>query len=417
MTDKLKVVFVGHVDHGKSTLIGRLLYDTKSIPEDKINDLKTINGTQEKYDFAFLMDHFEEERKQGITIDTTQVFFKSKNKEYVIIDSPGHIEFIVNMITGAAQADIAILIIDAMDGIQEQTKRHAFVLSLLGIKQIVLAVNKMDLVEYNEDIYKNIVKRIVPFLQNLHIKNVIAVPICALNGDNVTFYSNNMHWYQGQTLLDLLDELEIRNTKSKNDTIFSVQDVYSVFDHSGRKRIIVGKVESGAIKKNQNITILPSGEHAKIESIEVFNKKTIAAHKNESVGIIVSKPLFVDRGNIIVGSQKDKPCIASSVKATIFWMGNHAGKIGKSLILRCSTQEVNCHIDIIYNKINSSTLEKIENGGNCINKLEVCEVGISVKQPLVASEFYSNDALSRFILMGDNNVVAIGFITYISGEK
>lgn len=416
MKDKIKVVFVGHVDHGKSTLIGRLLYDTKSIPEDKFHEIRNNNGIQGDYDFAFLMDNFEEERKQGVTIDTAQIFFKTTNKYYVIIDAPGHIEFIVNMITGAAQADVAVLIVDACEGVQEQTKRHAVVLSLLGIKQVVLAINKMDLVGFDKSAYEKTVLNIIPFLSNMGFDNIIAVPISALNGDNVTLKSSNMSWYQGMTLCELFDSIEINNSQISNDSLFTVQDVYNIFIRDKRRRIIVGKVESGVIEKDQSIMVLPSNESAKIEAIEIYSQNRLMAHKGESVGIVIDKPLFVERGNIIA-SQENKLRIASSFKATILWVGNSTGRIGDRLWLRCSTQEVYCYIDNVYEKINSSTLEIIEGCKDNIKKLELCEVSISTKQPLVINEICLNDVLSRFILMDKNNIVAIGVISYISEEE
>lgn len=412
MNDKLQVVFVGHVDHGKSTLIGRLLYDTDSVPEDKIKDMKSSNSVQGELDFAFLMDHFEEERNQGITIDTSQIFFRSKSREYVIIDTPGHVEFIVNMVTGAAQADVAVLIIDANEGIQEQTKRHAYILSLLGIKQVILAVNKMDLVEYQEIVFREIVSNIVPFLKKVDINSFTAVPISAVNGDNITIRSSNMSWYCEMTLLDMLDSIETTYSFEQGEIIFPVQDVYNTKIQDKKCRVIVGKVETGEMKICQEISVLPSGEKANIKSLEKFDKQCEIANTGESIGLVIDKPLFIERGNIIV-APANRQTITSAFKATVFWMNSNMGKVGERLSLRCSTQEVGCTVKTIITKINSSTLETINDEKEYMNKMEVCDVEVCTKYPLIVNEVSVNNVLSRFVLLKDNNIVAGGIITSI----
>ena len=248
----LKFIIIGHVDHGKSTLIGRLLYDTNSLTLDKIEEIKkTSKELGRKTEFAYLLDHLEEERQQGITIDTTQVFFKTNKREYVIIDAPGHIEFVKNMITGASQAEAALLIIDANEGIKEQTKRHATIVSMLGINQLIVVINKMDLVDFNENVYSNLKNKVGNFLKTFDITAQAYIPISALKGDNITKPSENMSWYIGPTILESLNFLRNRISAKDQPLIFPVQDIYKI-DH---KRIAVGCIETGNIRQGQEFKI------------------------------------------------------------------------------------------------------------------------------------------------------------------
>ena len=221
---RIKVAFVGHVDHGKSTLIGRLLYNTNTILKDRMKDIE--NASENGMDFAFLMDYFEEERQQGITIDTAQVFFRTAKREYVIIDAPGHVEFITNMITGASQADVAVLMVDAQEGIKEQTKCHAFLLSMLGIRQVIVAVNKMDLIAYEKERFYSISQQIGKYLTDLNIRQFFCVPISSVYGDNITVLSEKTQWYCGKPFAQLLDDIPPDTNINMSCFVFPVQGVY-----------------------------------------------------------------------------------------------------------------------------------------------------------------------------------------------
>lgn len=408
MNEKMKIVFTGHVDHGKSTLIGRLLYNTKSIPEDKIKDMQYLSNGEQKIDFAFLMDHFEEERKQGITIDTAQIFFKTDKREYVIIDAPGHVEFIVNMITGASQADVAVLIVDASEGIREQTKRHAYLLSMLGIKQIILVVNKMDLVQYKRNLFDDIVLDLKSFLNKINIKDIVAVPISAVEGENVTERSKKMNWYQDLPLIEILDNLEITSEADAQNSLFTVQDIYNIDYGNEKQRLIIGRVENGEFLSGQKVYALPSGESTYIKSIEQYNYKCDKASSGECVGLTIRDPLFVERGNVLLELSKDA-IVATRVEALVFWMSNDIGKIGEKINIKCSTQEQSCYIKQIKNKIDSATLKIINEDDFYINKLEISEVEICVKKPIVISTTIK--VLSRFVLTKNDVIIASGIIT------
>jgi sulfate adenylyltransferase large subunit len=403
--ENLKFVIVGHVDHGKSTLIGRLLYDTNSLPEGKIEEIKQLCDSLGKdIEFGYVMDHLEEERDQGITIDTAQTFFSTKKKDYVIIDAPGHVEFVKNMISGASQAEAAILIVDAQEGVKEQTKRHAYILGMLGLSQVIVVINKMDLVDYDQIRFESVKKELLGFLSNINIKPSYIIPISAKNGDFIANKTGNFDWYQGPTLLEALDTFKIKENANKKPLRFVVQDVYS-FD----KRIIAGRVESGIIRKGDKIKILPSGEETRVKSVEEFLKNVMEAEAGKSIGITTEDKLFIDRGNVIV-SGIDLPAVTNRIKANVFWMDKTPFKKGENLRFRCATQEVNCEIEKINTVINSSTLELIAEDSSEINNREVANIIIRTDKPVVVENFNKMEELGRFVL-GREDTCAGGIIT------
>jgi len=279
--DVLSFVIVGHVDHGKSTLIGRLLYDTDSLPPDKIEEIKKASSGQgRRTEFAYLLDHLEEERKQGITIDTTQVFFKTSKRRYVIIDAPGHVEFVKNMITGASQAEAAVLIIDVTEGVKEQTRRHSYMLSLLGLHQVVVVLNKMDLVDFSQERFEAVRKDADEWLKSINVEPMLYIPISAIEGDNVAGKSENTSWYTGPTFLDSLDTMQNKQPPEDKPMLFPIQDIYKIED----KRINVGRVEAGVIAEGDEIKVLPTGEVTKVASIEKFLEEREQAIASESIG-------------------------------------------------------------------------------------------------------------------------------------
>jgi sulfate adenylyltransferase large subunit len=407
MTDQnLKFVIVGHVDHGKSTLIGRLLYDTNSLPEGKIEEIKQLCESLGKdLEFGYVMDHLEEERDQGITIDTAQTFFSTDKRDYVIIDAPGHVEFLKNMISGASQAEAAALIVDAEEGVKEQTKRHAYILGMLGLSQVIVIINKMDLVRYDQNRYENVKKELLEFLSNINIKPYYVIPISAKNGDFIANKTENMEWYQGPTLLEALDTFKTKESANEKPLRFVVQDVYSL-----DKRIIAGRVESGIIRKGDRIRILPSGEETGVKSVEEYLKNITEAEAGKSIGITTEDKLFIDRGDVIVNNNGDMPTVTKRIKANVFWMDRIPFKKGESLRFRCATQEVNCDIESIKRVINSSTLELIAEDATEIRNREVANIIIRTDKPVVVENFNKMEELGRFVL-GREDTCAGGIIT------
>lgn len=295
---QLRVVIVGHVDHGKSTLIGRLLYDTNSLPDGKAEEIKKISEKRgaDAVEWSFVLDAFQAERDQAVTIDTTQIWFSTQQRDYVIIDAPGHREFLKNMISGAAAADAAILVVDASEGVQEQTRRHAYLLHLLGLRQVAVVINKMDLVGHDTERFAEISKQVIAYLDSLGLTATHIVPISARHGDMIAERGDQLSWYNGKTLTGVLDSFEVEMPPISRALRFPVQDVYR---YDGR-RIIVGRVETGILRKGDKILFSPTNETATVESIEVWpaDEAKVQAHAGRSIGITLDERIFVERGHI-----------------------------------------------------------------------------------------------------------------------
>ena len=406
--ENMKFILVGHIDHGKSTLIGRLLYDTNSLPPDKMTEVEKISkDLGRETEFSFLMDHLQEEREQGITIDTSQIFFSTSKRDYLIIDAPGHVEFVKNMITGASQAEAGVLIIDALEGIQQQTKRHSYILNMLGLKQIIVVINKMDLVKYSEDEYESIKSQAKQLFDTLKLSPRDYLPISALQGDNIVNKSENMQWYEGMTFLEALDSLTVPAAEEMQPLLLPIQDVYKIED----KRILVGRIESGAVKKGERVKILPEGQTTTIKSIEKYleDEPTIA-RVGESIGITLSDPVFTDRGNIVC-DQNEEPELTDTIDANIFWLSKKECHVNEQLSIRIATQEVHCRIVRIRRRIDSSNFEFLEDDADTLGNLEVGETTIKTNKLVAISSFNNVAELGRFVLMRGDDVCAGGIIS------
>jgi sulfate adenylyltransferase subunit 1 len=404
--EMLKFVIVGHVDHGKSTLIGRLLYDTGSLPDEKIEEIKKFcEALGKDIEFGYVMDHLEEERDQGITIDTAQVFFSSNKRDYVIIDAPGHVEFVKNMITGASLAEAAILIVDAEEGVREQTKRHAYILGMLGLKQVIAVINKMDLVGYRQERFNEVKAELLTFLSEIHISPSYVIPISAKDGDNVAKRLPSISWYNGPTVLEALDALTPKKSASDSPMRFVVQDIYNF-----TKRIIAGRVESGVIAAGDSIIILPSQELTTVRSIEEFLRSPTSAEAGKAIGITTKDKVFIDRGNVLFHNDSQRPVVTKTIRANIFWMDKRPFSANETLRFRCATQETACRIETIHSIRDSSTLEAIEGRSGEIRNREVAEVTIRTEKDVVIEDFNMNEALGRFVL-SRQDTCAGGIIT------
>lgn len=406
--ETVKIVVVGHVDHGKSTVIGRLLYDTNSLPEGAIDRVKRISKEKGKpFEYAYLLDAFEEEQKQGITIDTTQLQFFTQKRDYVIIDAPGHKEFLKNMISGAASAEAALLVIDANEGIKEQSKRHGYILSLLGIQKVYVIVNKMDLLEYSEEKFLTIKKEFNEFLSSLSVTPLDYIPISAFYGENIATYSDKMTWYKGKPILEAIDEIPKDKEESHKPLRFPIQDVYK-FD---ARRIIVGRIEAGTLKVGDEIYITPGNKTTKVKTIETWAKgdETDVVSSGESVGITVEEEFFNKRGEII--SHKEViPTVSNRFRANVFWMGKNDLVTGKKYKIKLATAEVEAEIKSILKVIDASTLSGEEKPqGVRIN--DVAEIIVETKEAVAFDEFRNSKATGRFVIVDGYDVAGGGIIS------
>jgi bifunctional enzyme CysN/CysC len=410
-TRRLRVVFVGHVDHGKSTLIGRIFYDTKSLPDGKVEQMQAACAAENmEFEYSFLLDALLEEQAQNITIDTTQIQFKTAKRPYVIIDAPGHKEFLKNMITGAASADAAVLLIAANEGIREQSRRHGYLLSLLGIKQIVVAVNKMDLVDYKQEVFDQVVRDYTAFLKEIGMEARQFVPVSARNGTNVALrdlgVANPMPWYSGPTITDTLDSFEPPKSLTELPLRFPIQDVYRFDD----RRIFAGRIEAGSLKVGDTLIFSPGSKTGVIKSIEVWNapEKT-SAKAGESVGITLTEQLFIERGHL-ASHQTDAPIESNRFKARVFWMGKSNLAIGQRTKLKLTTQELDAEIVSIERIIDASTLEALPGDRGYIARNDVAEVTIQVRGALAFDNADRNALLGRFVLLDGRQVGGGGII-------
>jgi len=401
----LPIVIVGHVDHGKSTLIGRLLYDTGCLPPDKYSEIqKSSEMLGKRVEFAFVMDCLEEERSRGITIDTTQTFFKTKKRRYVIIDAPGHKEFLKNMITGSSQAEAALLIIDSFEGVRDQTKRHAYILGMLGLKQVCVLLNKIDLVDYSKDKFLTLKKEIAEFLSKLNVHPNFVLPISAIQGDNVASPSKNLPWFGGPTVLQALDTFHDLKIEEKPLRL-PVQDSYRI----NGKKILVGRIESGHLSKGERLYLLPAKRKVVVESIEKFLKKGVkTAHFEESVGICLKGRHLVKRGQILTADLSSM--ISAKIKANVFWMDPVGYRAGEPLLFRCVTQEVPCRIEKIYRKFDPASMELTEKDASSIQSAEVADILIQLDKKVVVDPFNEIPEMGRFVLEKEGRPVAGGII-------
>ncbi len=416
---RLRVVFVGHVDHGKSTLIGRIFYDTKSLPEGKIEQIKAACAAEGmEFEYAFLLDALLEEQEQNITIDTTQIQFSTPKRPYVIIDAPGHKEFLKNMITGAASADAAVLLIAADEGVQEQSRRHGYLLSLLGIKQVVVAVNKMDLVDYSQEVFEKLQTEYRAFLKEVGLEAQLFVPISARNGFNVASTDpgnlstirnpqSAMPWYLGPTIVEALDDFQAQALPTEMPLRLPIQDIYR-FDE---RRIIAGRIESGTLRVGDKLVFSPNAKTAAVKSIEAWNSAARdSAEAGESVAITLTEQIFVERGHV-ASHESDTPIETNRVKANLFWMGRNNLLVGPRYRLKLTTQEVDCEVVSVDRIIDASTLASVGDGTrNHVARNDVAEVTLQTRAPLVLDNYDRNPILGRFVIMDDRHVAGGGII-------
>jgi bifunctional enzyme CysN/CysC len=403
----LSVVFVGHVDHGKSTLIGRILHDTGSLPEGKINEIKKACAAEGmEFEFAFLLDALLEEQKQNVTIDTTEIPFRTARRRYAIIDAPGHKEFLKNMITGASRAEAAFLVIGADEGVREQSRRHAYLLSMLGIKQVIVVVNKMDLVDFSETRFHEIEQDYRKFLAHLGLETRMFIPASAKQGENVARASMKMKWYCGASVLEALDLLQSHKTELDLPLRFCVQDVYR-FD---ARRIIAGRIETGTLRVGDQLVFSPANKSSVVATIERWNgSRDDPAVAGDSIGITLSEQIFVERG-YVASYENETPIETNRFHADLFWIVREPLRLGHFYDLRLATQDVKCQIVSIEQVTDSSTLETRSDGREQLERNEIGRLTIQTRSPLVIDNHDRVPNLGRFVIVDDGQICGGGTI-------
>jgi bifunctional enzyme CysN/CysC len=405
---RLKIVIVGHVDHGKSTLIGRLLFDTHSLADGKIEQVqKACAAEGMDFEYAFLLDALLEEQEQNITIDTTQIQFKTSARNYVIVDAPGHKEFLKNMITGAASADAAIVLLDAQEGLQEQTRRHGYLLSLLGVKQVLVAINKMDLVDFSEAVFNQLEHDYRAFLEPYDIRPLQFIPMSAKLGHNIVKPSDKMPWIKGDTLLGALDHLQQPPAPVDRPLRLIVQDIYR-FDE---RRLIAGRIESGKLKVGDELVFWPDGKRSRIKSIESWpaDPSRLEAHAGQSIALTLEEQIFVERGHI--ASHTDQPPVESrSFSARVFWLHDDPLQVGQSYTLKLATQQVEARLVKVDRLMDSATLAPLNEARSSIGRNEVAELVWQARQPLAFDNSDTIQETGRFVVVQDGRIGGGGVI-------
>ncbi len=407
----LKIVIVGHVDHGKSTLVGRMFYETDSLEEGKYESVKkTCEKRGVPFEWAFLMDALQAERNQNVTIDTAQIWFETDLRPYVIIDAPGHKEFLKNMVTGAASADSALLLIAADEGVQEQSRRHGHMLSMLGIDQVTVVINKMDLVDYDEETYNQIVDEYSEFLHSIDIEPRRFVPTSARDGDNLTTEpTENMPWWEGMTVVEALDDFDRPDEINERPLRFPIQDIYR-FDN---RRILAGRIESGQLEKGQELMFTPHQKKASVETIERWSAPPAeTAETGESIGVTLSKEIFVERGHI-ASDVDNTPTQTTRFRANLFWLGTEPLKVGDPYKLKLSTISEECTVTSIERIMDGANLEPIDEDRDQINRYDVAETIIETRRPIALDTADHHPTIGRFVIVDDYDVAGGGIVVEI----
>ena len=418
--DLLRFLTCGNVDDGKSTLIGRLLHDSKLIFEDHMaaikNDSKKFNTTDEEFDLALLVDGLQSEREQGITIDVAYRYFATEKRKFIIADCPGHEQYTRNMATGASNCDLAIVMIDARKGVQTQTKRHSYIASLLGLKHVIVAINKMDLVDYSQDVYRQIKADYKAFAEQLDIPDVRFVPISALKGDNVVDKGDNLDWYPGATLMQLLDTVTISDDKNLDTFRLPVQYVNRPnLDFRG----FCGTIASGIINVGDQITAFPSGKTSSVERIVTADGDLQSAFAGQAITLTLKDEIDISRGDVIVKTstdQKQLPTTTSNFAATVVWMADAAMQPGKEYELKIGTKNTFGKISNINHRIDVNTLEQIDASELQLNEIANCTIETSA--PVVIDQYKQVVGTGSFIIIDrlTNVTVGAGMITNTTTE-
>ena len=409
--EQMNIVIVGHVDHGKSTMIGRLLADTGSLPEGKLEMVKEqCRKNARPFEYAFLLDALKDEQAQGITIDSARCFFKSDKREYIIIDAPGHIEFLKNMISGAARAEAGILLIDAKEGVRENSRRHGYMMSMLGIKQLAVCVNKMDLVGYDRGIYQDICKEYSLFLEHVGIEPRAFIPISARDGDNVTGPSEKMSWYDGLSVLEMLDDFEKEPPPVDKPLRLPVQDIYKFTADNDDRRIVAGRIETGSVCVGDEVVFLPSGKKSRIAGIEAFNApESHSAYAGQSTGVTLENQIYIRPGELMckVGQKVAKS--STRLHANMFWMSSQPMIMNKRYKMKLANSRVPVWLTDVAAVLDASDLTSTANRKQ-IERHDVAECTLETLRPVACDEAAEIAQTGRFVIIDNYEIAGGGVI-------
>jgi len=416
----LNLVFIGHVDHGKSTLVGRLLYDSGALSEQDYRKLEAEAKEKGKatFAFAYAMDNLKEERERGVTIDVAYKKFEGKKNDFTIIDAPGHKDFVKNMITGTSQADAAVLVVAAKEGVQPQTKEHAFLAQVMGLKQLIVAINKMDEVKYEEAKFKEVQGEMKKLLTGVGFKeeSVRYIPVSAWVGDNVVKKSEKLSWYKGETLINALDEFQASELPTDKPLRLPVQDVYNI---KGVGTVPVGRVETGIVKPNDKIIVQPSGVVGEVKSIEMHHEQLTEAKPGDNIGFNVRG---IGKGDIargdVIGHEKDPPTVAKEFTAQIVVLSHPTAiPVGYTPVFHLHTAQLSCSITEIQKKLDPKTGQEKEKNPKFLKTGDAAIVKIVPTKPVVIEEYKKFPQLGRFAIRDMGQTVAAGIVLSVTPKE
>jgi len=404
----MNIVIVGHVDHGKSTVIGRLLADTGSLPQGKLEAVReSCRRNSKPFEYAFLLDALKDEQAQGITIDMARCFFKTAARDYIIIDAPGHIEFLKNMITGASRAESALLVIDADEGIKENSKRHGQMVAMLGVKQVTVLANKMDLVDFSEEVFEKLKVDYTAFLAQINVTPVSFIPVSAREGDNIASHSERMPWYKGFTVLEQLDQFISDKELQEKPFRFPVQDIYKFTRSNDDRRIIAGTVAAGSVQTGDEVLFLPSGKTSVIKTVESFDtvpKKGATA--GEPSGFTLTTQIYIRPGELMVKPAEPQPEVGSRFRVNIFWLGRAPMIRNKEYKLKLGSARATVRLAEICNTLDASDLTSTKSKQQ-IDCRDVSECILETTRPIAFDITAASEATGRFVIV-DNYEIAGG---------
>jgi sulfate adenylyltransferase, large subunit len=409
-SEKFPLVFAGHVDHGKSTIIGRLLSETGSLPEGKLEAIKNYCKLNSRpFEYAFLIDALKDEQSQGITIDTARVFFSTKKRDFVIIDAPGHIEFLKNMVTGASRAEAAFLVIAADEGVRENSRRHGYMLSILGIRQIVVLVNKMDLVGYSEEVFNKIRDEYSEFLYEIGIKPLGFVPVSGINGVNLSVKSPETPWYEGKTLYEFLDVFKAKEHSAKQPFRMFLQDIYRFTENGDNRRIYAGTVSSGTLNKGDEVVFYPSGKKSRVAKIESFSSdEKTSVEAGCATGFTLTEQIYATRGELVAKVGEPAPHSAMRFTAAVFWLGSEPLNMNRTYFMKIGTARTTLRLVEVSKLIDTSSLES--KSGSEVGKFEAAECVFEAGKPIAFDLIGDNQETGRFVIVGDYEIRGGGII-------
>jgi bifunctional enzyme CysN/CysC len=409
--EQMDLVVAGHVDHGKSTLIGRLMADTGSLPQGKLEQVRANCARNARpFEYAFLLDALKNEQAQGITIDTARCFFKTPRRHYIIHDAPGHVEFLKNMVTGAARAEAALLLIDAHEGIQENSRRHGYILSMLGLRQVAVLVNKMDLVGFDQAVFEKIRLEYTAFLERLSVRPARFIPIAAVEGINIVTRSNAIPWYDGPSVLEQVEAFGKDAGLAHRPLRLPVQDIYKFTESGDERRIIAGTIETGTVRAGDEVVFLPSGKSAVVKSLETFNAAPPnQAQAGQAVGLTLTTQLYVKPGDLVVRKDDVPARTGTRFRANLFWMGRAPMLPGKRYKLKLGAMRVPVELLEVLNVLDASELTSIR-GKRQVDRHDVGECVFETARPVAFDLAAENERTARFVIVDDYEIAGCGIV-------